>query len=317
MLPLYKHRKPTDNGKCLNGLSECPERYKESVIRAYVHRALKHCSTWPLIHQELSRIRSILVSNNYSMTAFDQQVRRQLHKHFNPHQRHSPQHTAERHEEDRQQSGEQQEEEQQPARAQQQQDDGQQDGGQQDGEEGRSINLYYKGRMSTSYKDDEKALHDIISRNCIPTRPKDNINFVIYYNSPKVSNMIMKNNLSCDNSDLKAVNVVYEFHCPFGDCAHRSNSTYIGHTTTSLSRRITMHLQDGAPKRHTHQDHGKKLTRTMMVENTRILARCPQRSKLKVLEAVYIRDKDPIVNRQQNMRGTLLLNDAQPLAPRV
>ena len=312
------YRKPTDNGKCLNGVSECPERYKDSVIRAYVHRALKHCSTWPLIHQELDRIRSILVSNNYSLTAFDQQVRRQLHKHFSQDQGRSPGHSAGRHEEDQQQAESQQEEEVvEPTEPQQQEQDGQQDGAQQDGEEGRSIHLYYKGCMSTSYKDDEKALRGIIERNCIATRPQDNIKFIIYYKSPKVASMIMKNNLSGDNSDLKATNVVYEFHCPLGDCARRPNSTYLGHTTTSLSRRITMHLQDGAPKLHLHQDHDKKLTRAMMVDNTTIIARCSQRRRLKVLEAVYIRDRDPLINRQQNMRGTLQLHDAQPLAPRV
>ena len=273
------------------------------------------------------------------MAAFDQQVRQHLHEHFSPGQRRSPGRTAERHGDQQEQ---QQQQQQQPTRGQQQQDgdqqedgqqdgdqqvDGQQDGGpqddgqqegdQQDGEEGRNIHLYYKGCMSTSYKDDEKALRDIISRNGIPTRPQDNIKFIIYYQSPKVSSMVMVNNLSRDNSDLKAVNVVYEFHCPIGDCARRSNSSYIGHTTTSLSRRITMHLQDGAPKRHVQQDHRKKLTRTMMVENTEIIDRCSQRWKLKVLEAVHIRDRDPLINRQQNMRGTLQLHDAQPLAPRL
>ena len=45
------YRKPTDAGKCLHGQSECPVRYKESVIRAYVHRAIKHCSTWEVVSQ--------------------------------------------------------------------------------------------------------------------------------------------------------------------------------------------------------------------------------------------------------------------------
>ena len=40
------HRKPTDAGKCLHGESACPDRYKVSVIRSYVYRALKHCASW-------------------------------------------------------------------------------------------------------------------------------------------------------------------------------------------------------------------------------------------------------------------------------
>ena len=40
------YRKPTDAGKCLNGKSECPSRYKTSVIRAFIRRAVKNCSSW-------------------------------------------------------------------------------------------------------------------------------------------------------------------------------------------------------------------------------------------------------------------------------
>ncbi|XP_066988226.1 uncharacterized protein [Macrobrachium rosenbergii] len=37
--------KRTNLGKCMNGTSECPERYKRSTISAYVRRALSHCSS--------------------------------------------------------------------------------------------------------------------------------------------------------------------------------------------------------------------------------------------------------------------------------
>ena len=43
------YRKPTDSGHTLDGRSECPDRYKESVVRAAVHRALKYCSSWQLL----------------------------------------------------------------------------------------------------------------------------------------------------------------------------------------------------------------------------------------------------------------------------
>ena len=45
------YRKPPDTGNCINGLSESSLRYKESVIRAYIHRTLTHCTTWALVHQ--------------------------------------------------------------------------------------------------------------------------------------------------------------------------------------------------------------------------------------------------------------------------
>ena len=78
-----------------------------------------------------------------------------------------------------------------------------------------------------------------------------------------------------------------------------------------------MHLQNGAPERHVRTKHNTTLTRSMMVDNTRIIARCSKKKKLTVLEAVYIRDRDPAINRQMDMRGTLSLYDGRPLAPKV
>ena len=72
-------RKPTDTGHCLNGDSECPDKYKDSVVRAYVNRAIKHCSTWPLLHQEFQRIRQMLVNNKYKLSDIDQTATQTLY----------------------------------------------------------------------------------------------------------------------------------------------------------------------------------------------------------------------------------------------
>ena len=77
-----------------------------------------------------------------------------------------------------------------------------------------------------------------------------------------------------------------------------------------------MHMQDGGPKRH-HEAHDTPLTRQMLIDSTTILARCQNRRKLQVLEAIYIRDADPFINRQVNARGTLLLFDGPPPAARL
>ena len=69
------YRKNTDLGKCLNGASECPDRYKCSVVKAYVHRALTHCSTWNLVHQELRRVKQILADNNYPISVVEREVK--------------------------------------------------------------------------------------------------------------------------------------------------------------------------------------------------------------------------------------------------
>ena len=78
-----------------------------------------------------------------------------------------------------------------------------------------------------------------------------------------------------------------------------------------------MHLQDGAPLRHMQQEHNMELTRYMMVQNTIVLARCSKRKKLQALEAVYIRDSDPWINRQMNLQGSLVVFDPAPLRARI
>ena len=170
--------------------------------------------------------------------------------------------------------------------------------------------------MSDAYKTDERVLRGIIHRNCNPESTNDKLKLTIFYKSPKVSGLVMKNNLSHDPSILKQTNVVYQFTCTHGDCARQPNCCYIGHTRTTLGRRITMHLQDGGPKRHLLQEHATRLTREDMVTNTRILCRCTIPLKLQVLEAVYIRDCDPSINRQVNARGKLQLFEGAPLGAR-
>ena len=179
------------------------------------------------------------------------------------------------------------------------------------------LTLFYQSSMSSAYKKEEKVIRSIIDKNCTPTNQNDELKLVIYYKSPTVSSLVLKNNLSHVPSLLRSTNVVYKFKCSTGDCVHYPNRTYIGHTVTTMSRRITMHLQDGAPLRHMHQEQGIALTREMMVANTTIIARCPKRHKLQAMEAVFIRDSDPLINRQMNLRGSLTLFDAAPLRARV
>ena len=39
-------------------------------------------------------------------------------------------------------------------------------------------------------------------------------------------------------------NVIYQFKWPLGDCISENNNIYLGLTSTTLSRRLTMHLSD-------------------------------------------------------------------------
>ena len=272
------YRKPTNLGHCLNGKSECPDAYKRSVMRAYIYRAIKHSSSWELVHQELDRIRQTLANNNYSQRDIDAEIERILSKYNSQ----APTTTTTN-----------------------------------DQNTGTTYKLYYENQMHDAYKKDERVLRDIIDRNCAPVSPNDKLALTIYYKSPKVSSLVMKNNLSRDSSLVKQTNVVYQYKCTHGDCARQQNCCYIGHTRTTLGRRITMHLQDGGPKKHLRDHHAMSLTREDMVTNTTILDRCTHPRKLLVLEAVYIRDCDPTINRQVNARGKLQLFEGAPLGARL
>ena len=68
----------------------------------------------------------------------------------------------------------------------------------------------------------------------------------IYYNKFKTSNLIISYN-SCHSTELlDKTNVVYTFKCLLGDYVSNENKTYVGLTTTTLSRRLTMHLNDSS-----------------------------------------------------------------------
>ena len=264
------YRKPTNNERCLNGKSECPQRYKDGVVRAYVHRALKHCSNWPLVHQEIQRIKQILVDNNYDLATIDRQIQAILNNQVT----NTTQNTSDR---------------------------------------GNTISLYYKSQMTTNYRAEESALKNIIKRNCKPVHPEDKIKMTIYYQSPTTASLIVKNNMANDRSPLKQSNLVYHFKCNKGDCALLPTSGYIGYTSTTLSRRLTMHLQSGGPQQHTQTEHETRLTRQDIVANTSILAKATDWRRLVALEAIMIREMDPAINRQINARGTLQLYEGRRL----
>ena len=102
--------------------------------------------------------------------------------------------------------------------------------------------------------------------------------------------MIMTNNPNRDRAPLKRNNVVFFYKCTKRDCAPLPKSGYVGLTTTSLSRRLTMHLQNGGPKTHTERNHpDSPLTRRNMVENTSILTATSDSRRLSALEAILIR----------------------------
>ena len=72
------YTKPTNNGQCLNGKSECPQRYKDSTIAAYIRRAITHCSSWSDVDAEIKRSTEMLLNNGFHQNDIDKQVNKTL-----------------------------------------------------------------------------------------------------------------------------------------------------------------------------------------------------------------------------------------------
>ena len=103
--------------------------------------------------------------------------------------------------------------------------------------------------------------------------------------------------ININNKSKLTTNVIYQFTCPNEDCMLRSNN-YIGSTTTTLSRRLTMHLTNGALKEQQLARHQSNLTRDNLVGNTKTLRKHSDTLRLFIHEALLIKYRDPNLNRQ-------------------
>ena len=115
--------------------------------------------------------------------------------------------------------------------------------------------------------------------------------------------MVIKNNPNPVVDPLKSTNVVYEFKCPMPQCRV---ANYIGKTTTTLSRRLTMHKQQGNIRNHFLDSHGYPPTREQLVENTNIILKEENPSKLLISEALLILQKNPFLNIQSDYFNDIL-----------
>ena len=107
------------------------------------------------------------------------------------------------------------------------------------------LTFFYRNQMHYNYESDEKILKTLIHKNILPTDPNKKKKLIIYYNKFKTSNLVIRNNSSPSIGVLqKKNNVIYKFKCPLGDCISDNNNIYVGLTSTTLSRILTMHLSD-------------------------------------------------------------------------
>ena len=78
------YQKPTSQGNCLNGKSECTDKYKSSVISNYLNRAFKISQNWKDFHEEVVHIKQLLINNNFSNKMVDSQIKKFLDNALSP-----------------------------------------------------------------------------------------------------------------------------------------------------------------------------------------------------------------------------------------
>ena len=126
------------------------------------------------------------------------------------------------------------------------------------------------------------------------------INSVLLHPVDKhISNFFIVTKFTTIINPMKKTNVIYKFKCPLGDCISDNNNIYVGLTSTTLSRRLTMHLSDTSSIAQHLKKHSCPTTqlRKILTDNTTILEHQNNKQKLQILEALYIRNLQPALNR--------------------
>lgn len=118
----------------------------------------------------------------------------------------------------------------------------------------------------------------------------------------------MKNNLMPKPRDLAKTNLIYDFQCQEGECQHLSTreTRYTGLTTCTISRRLSLHLSNGAIQSHFLEIHGRKISRNEIVERTKIRACESDTNRLEIWESLIILQEDPMLNRQDTGKKRIL-----------
>ena len=156
-----------------------------------------------------------------------------------------------------------------------------------------------------NYKVEEKQLRTIVDKDIKPTNEDHKIELVIYYKTRKLKELFVKNKSEAPKSTANRHHVVYAFSCTLGGC--NSSSKYIGYTTCTVDERFRNHAQNGSIRKHLVDIHG--MTRTPkndLISSTKILGSSNLKGRLRMLEAIMIKDMKPSLNSQEEGCDRLL-----------
>ena len=75
------YRKPTDTGLIMQYTSICPKSWKLGLINFYLNRALNICSNFTAFKDELTKIKNLLLKNQYSKILIESKTNKLLEAH--------------------------------------------------------------------------------------------------------------------------------------------------------------------------------------------------------------------------------------------
>ena len=160
----------------------------------------------------------------------------------------------------------------------------------------KSINLYFRNQMTNNYKQRENQLRKIINNNIKEKTINSKINLQIYYKNMKLKDLVLSPKTKSSATE-ETSNVVYQYTCPHSGCK-ATESTYIGYTTNTVKVRMQQHYTSGAIRKHYEEEHKIRPTKENILENTKIIRKGKNKEDLMLMEALYIKNYRPIINRK-------------------
>ena len=161
-----------------------------------------------------------------------------------------------------------------------------------------NLTLYFQGQMCKNYKVEEKQLSTLIDKNVKPTNEDDKLKLIVYYKTRKLRELFIRNKPISSKSIANRHHVVYAYSCNLEGC--NASPKYIGYTTCTVDERFKMHAQNGSIKKHLVENHGMIRTpKNDLVSSTKILGSSNNKGRLRMLEAIMIKDMKPSLNSQE------------------
>ena len=150
--------------------------------------------------------------------------------------------------------------------------------------------------MCSNYKTEEKQLTAIISKYVKPVDDDHQVALRIFYKNKSLRNMLIRNRTSPTNQISNRDHVVYQYTCNLEGC---NASQYIGYTTCKIDERFRNHAQTGSIKKHHVEKHGaRRVAKNDLIESTSILRSCQSKGRLRMTEAILIKELKPTLNSQ-------------------